>query len=494
MRDWDRARGRQAWVLCVVGVAQLMVVLDATIVNIALPSAQHDLGFDDGGRQWVVTAYALAFGSLLLLAGRLSDLFGRRAVFLAGLAGFAAASLLGGSAPNFKVLVCARALQGVSGALLAPAALSILTTTFTGARERSRAFAIYGAIAGAGGAGGLLLGGVLTEYLTWRWCLFVNVFLAAFAAAGALVFLSGRPRGLWTAQRPRLDLPGTLAVSAALFFVVYGFSNADTAGWRSSSTWSPLAAGGVLLVAFVWWQTRSEHPLLPLRVLADRNRAASFLSFLITSGGMFGVFLFLTYYLQLSLNYSPVKTGLAFLPLVLVLMVTAQVAMIVLLPRTGPKPLVPTGMALSAAAMLWFGRLDATSTYAAHLLPPLLVMGLGLGLIFAPAMTMATQGVDPDDAGVASAMVNTTQQIGGSVSTALLNTLATSATAAYLVGRPNTAQVVVDAQMHGFAVAYWWAGGFFAAGAVVSVLLYPRRAASAETAGERDPESEPAFA
>lgn len=493
MNDEDSPRRNHIWVLCIVGVAQLMVVLDATIVNIALPSAQLDLGFDDGQRQWIVTAYALAFGSLLLLAGRLSDVIGRRTAFLAGLVGFAAASVLGGAAPDFDVLVTARALQGASGALLAPAALSILTTTFTEPRERGRAFAVYGAVAGAGGAMGLLLGGLLTEYLSWRWCLFVNVFLAAFAVAGALVFLKAKRTEHWVAHKPKLDLPGTFAGCGALFAIVNGFFNAEEYGWQSPSTWMPLLIGMGLAVTFVWWQTRSPHPLLPLRVLADRHRAASFISFMITSAGMFGVFLFLTYYLQLSLSYTPVRTGLAFLPLVIVLMATAQVAMIVLLPKYGPKRLVPAGMLLSAIGMFWFTTLGTNSGYALHLLPPLLLLGLGLGLIFAPAMTLATYGVDPDDTGVASAMVNTTQQVGGSISTALLNTLATAAAASYLVGRPNTAQVVADSQLHGFAVAYWWAGGFFVAGAVISLLVYPRWVPLVEVDEESGAEPEPAF-
>ena len=476
-----RKAGHHMWILCIVGTAQLMVVLDATIVNIALPSAQKDLGFNDGNRQWIVTAYALAFGSLLLLGGRLSDLFGRKTAFLVGLVGFAAASALGGAAANFEVLVTARALQGMFGALLAPAALSILTTTFTEPGERNRAFAIYGAIAGAGGAVGLLLGGLLTEYLNWRWCLFVNLIFAAFAFAGAMVFLHDREPG----QRPKLDLPGTVMVCAGLFGIVYGFSNAETHGWSAPSTWVFLLVGGILLILFAWWQSKASHPLLPLRVLTDRNRGASFIAFLITSAGLFGVFLFLTYYLQLSLNYSPVKTGLAFLPMVIALMISAQIATIMLLPRIGPKPLVPTGMALGAIGLVWLTRLDANSTYAAHILPPLLVMGLGLGLIFAPAMTMATLGVEPHDAGVASALVNTAQQVGGSVGTALLNTLATSAAAAYLASRPHTAQNVAQSQLHSYATAYWWSAAFFAAGTIITVLLYRRGAPTVDPNAEQ---------
>lgn len=272
-------RHEHRWlILGVVGTAQLMVVLDATIVNIALPSAQQDLGFSDGNRQWVVTAYALAFGSLLLLGGRIADLVGRKVVFLAGLAGFALASALGGAATSFTMLVVARALQGVFGALLAPAALSLLTTTFTDPKERAKAFGVYGAIAGAGGAVGLLLGGVLTEYLDWRWCLYVNLIFAAVAMlGGARLLHGGRP-----ADRPKLDVPGTLLVSAGLFCIVYGFSNAETHAWSDVDTWGFLVVGAVLVAAFAWWQTRAEHPLLPLRVVLDRDRGASFLAMFIS--------------------------------------------------------------------------------------------------------------------------------------------------------------------------------------------------------------------
>jgi EmrB/QacA subfamily drug resistance transporter len=456
------------WVLGVIGLAQLMVVLDATIVNIALPSAQTDLGFTNGNRQWIVTAYALAFGSLLLLGGRLADLIGRKTVFLTGLVGFAIASAIGGAAPNFGVLVTARALQGMFGALLAPAALSLLTTTFTDAKERAKAFGIYGAIAGAGGAVGLLLGGVLTEYLDWRWCLYVNLIFAAIAFIGGIRLLQGGT----LPDRPKLDIPGTALVSAGLFCIVYGFSNAETHHWGSVQTWGFLVAGAVLLLAFVLWQRRAVHPLLPLRVVTDRDRGASFLAMFISGAGMFGVFLFLTYYLQQSLRYSPVTTGLAFLPMIAVMVVTSVTTTNVLVPRFGAKPIVPTGMALAGIAMVWLTALDLNSTYAAHVLPPLLVMGLGLGSIFATAMNLATAGVQARDAGVASAMVNTSQQVGGSVGTSLLNTLATSAATSYLVGKQHTPAAAAQAQLHSYSTAYWWSAAFFAVGVVVTFVLY----------------------
>jgi EmrB/QacA subfamily drug resistance transporter len=463
--------GRQdhRWlVLAVIAVAQLMVVLDATVVNIALPSAQKALGFSDGNRQWIVTAYSLAFGSLLLLGGRLADLIGRRLVFLVGVAGFAGASALAGAAGNFEVLVTGRALQGLFGALLAPAALSLLNTTFTDPKERGTAFGVFGAIGGAGGGVGLLLGGLLTEHFSWRWTLYVNLVFAVLAFAGALAFLrKGGPT-----ERPRLDLPGTLLVTTGLFGLVYGFSNAETHHWGSPMTWGFLAGAGVLLAVFTWWQTRVAHPLLPLRVLLDRDRGASFVVLAISGAGIFGVFLFLTYYLQLSLHYSPVETGLAFLPLIGAMIVTAQLATTSLLPRFGPRPVVPLGLALAAGAMVWLAPLGLNSSYAGAVLPPLLLLGAGIGIALPPAMSVATSGVGEEDAGVASAAVNTMQQVGGSVGTALLNTLAASAASGYLAGRKATEQAVAQSQLHGYTTAYWWAAGFFVAGVLIAVVLH----------------------
>ncbi|MFF4394202.1 MFS transporter [Streptomyces sp. NPDC001480] len=459
------------WILAVVALAQLMVVLDATIVNIALPSAQADLGFSDGNRQWIVTAYALAFASLLLLGGRIADLFGRKTAFLIGVVGFAAVSALGGAANGFAMLVTARALQGAFGALLAPAALSLLNTTFTDARERARAFSVYGAIAGAGGAVGLLLGGVLTDALDWRWTLYVNVAIAVLAFAGGQALLVNHR----DAANSKLDVPGTVLVAAGLFFVVYGFSNAETHDWGSPLTWGFLIAGGVLLAAFTWWQTRAAHPLLPLRILTDRNRAASFLAVLISGAGMFGVFLFLTYYLQLNLGFSPTKTGVAFLPMVGALMVTAQLGTTVLVPRLGPKAVVPLGFAVAAAGMAWLTGIGVGSHYLSAVLPQLVVTGIGLGLVMPPAMQLATGGVAAEDAGVASATVNAMQQVGGSVGTALLNTLAASAATDYLSGR-NAASKLVQAQatIESYTTAFWWSAGFFAAGALICFLVFRR--------------------
>ncbi|MFD4524356.1 MFS transporter [Streptomyces sp. NPDC058470] len=459
------------WILAIIGIAQLMVVLDATIVNIALPSAQADLGFSDGNRQWIVTAYSLAFASLLLLGGRIADLFGRKPAFLIGVSGFAAASVLGGASTSFGMLVTARALQGIFGALLAPAALSLLNTTFTEAKDRAKAFSVFGAIAGAGGALGLLLGGVLTDALDWRWTLYVNLIFAIIAFVGGWVLLNNHR----DAANSKLDLPGTLLVSSGLFALVYGFSNAETHDWSSPATWGFLAAGGVLLAAFARWQTRAKHPLLPLRVLLDRNRAASFIAILITGAGMFGVFLFLTYYLQLNLGFSPTKTGLSFLPMMAALMIMAQVSTTILVPRVGPKVVIPAGFAIAAIAMAWLTGIGVGSSYTTAVLPQLILIGVGLGIVMPPAMSLATIGIAAEDAGVASATVNTMQQVGGSIGTALLNTLAASAATSYLAGR-NPADKLVQAQatIESYTTAFWWSAGFFAAGAVITFLLYRR--------------------
>ncbi|MDQ1580656.1 MAG: hypothetical protein QOD05_1431 [Microbacteriaceae bacterium] len=450
-----------------------MVVLDSTVVNIALPAAQTDLGFSNGERQWIITGYSLAFGSLLLLGGRLSDLIGRKRTFIIGLIGFAAASALGGAATSFGMLVGARALQGAFGALLAPTALAVLTTTFTVPKERARAFGVFGAIAGAGGAVGLLLGGFLTQNFDWRWNLYINVFIAIFGIIGAAIFVTSVKR---TGPRPKLDVPGTLLVSAALFSLVYGFSNAETDGWGSALTWGFLAAAGVLLVAFALWQRRAAHPLLPLSIILDRNRGAAFSSVLIAGAGMFGIFLFVTYYLQISLHYSPIQTGLAFLPMIAMLITAAQLSTNIFVPRFGPKIMVPFGMILAAIGMVYLTHLDLNSTYAADVLPPLMILGFGMGSIMPASMQTATLGVDRRFAGVASAMVNTSQQVGGSIGTALLNTLAATTATDYVASHlPPSAAVAAQAAVHSYATAYWWGAGFFAFGAVLAALLFRRR-------------------
>lgn len=472
-------------ILGVIGIAQLMVVLDATIVNIALPSAQEALGFSNENRQWIITAYALAFGSLLLLGGKLGDLFGRKRVFIAGLVGFAGASALGGVADSFGMLVAARALQGAFGALLAPAALSLLTTTFTDPGERAKAFGIYGAIAGGGGAVGLLLGGVLTEYLSWRWCLYVNLAFAIPAALGAARLLTLTPRA---AERPSIDLPGVLTAVGGLFLLVFGFSRAETDGWEAALTIGSLVGAAVLLIAFVAIERRSKQPLLPLGIVLDRARGGSFIAVLLSGAGMFAIFLFLTYYLQQNLGMSPIETGLAFLPMIACLVVAAAVSTTRLLPKVGPRPLVVTGMLLAAAAMVALTGLTVDSTYAGHVLPALLPMGLGMGLVMSPSMQTATLGVAPKDAGVASATVNTSQQVGGSVGTALLSTLAASAVTSSVGSQAPTPDVLAAAAVDGYTTAFAWAAGIFLLGAFLTAVLLPSGAV------EHDPNAEPVLA
>ena len=464
---------RRRWlVLALVGLAQLMIVLDITIMNIALPSAQKALHFSNVDRQWVITAYALAFGSLLLFGGRLGDRFGRKVTFLTGLIGFAVASAVGGASINFTMLVTARACQGAFGALLAPAALSLLTTTFTDPRERGRAFGVYGAIAGGGGLVGLLLGGLLTEYLDWRWCLYVNLFFAGIATVGAAILLPRQRRN----EQAHLDPFGVLTVSGAMFCLVYGFSNAATHNWHTPSTWGFLAAGAILLAVFVAWQARAPHPLLPLRVVLDRNRGGAYLAVFVTGAGMFGIFLFLTYYLQTILGYSPVKTGVAFLPTIAMVMLFAQISNVFLMPRIGPKALVGFGMLIAAAGMAWLTRIGVYSSYVSAVLGPIMVSGVGIGLSMPPSMNTGTFGVAPYDAGVASATLNVGQQLGGSIGTALLNTIATSAAASYVAGNlsravatsPQARQALAaTAAVNGYTTAFWWTAGIFAGGGIV---------------------------
>jgi EmrB/QacA subfamily drug resistance transporter len=446
-----------------------MVALDATVINIALPRAQVDLNFSSANRQWLITAYALAFGSLMFLGGRLSDLWGRRNALIVGLVGFALASAVGGAAQTFGVLVTARAVQGVFGALLAPAALAALTTTFREPKERAKAFAIFGAVGGSGAAIGLLLGGALTQWESWRWCLTINVFFAALSLIGVLLFVeSGRGE-----QRTHLDLVGSLLGSAGLFALVFGLGRAVTTGWGNLDTWMSLVIGAVLIVFFVMWQNRSKFPLLPLRIVKNRTRGGSLIALFITSIGIFSISLFLAYYLQNTLNYSPMKTGILFLPLVGALTFSASLASARLLALVGPRPLVPVGMLLGMMGMILFTKLPANSDYFGHVLPGLVVTGLGLGLIFAPSTASATAGIEPRDAGAASAMVNTAQQIGGSMGTALLNTIAVITARRMACGANGTlnCHITTPATIHGYSVAFWWAAAFFGVGAVVTFFM-----------------------
>jgi len=469
----ERQHANRWWVLAIVAAAQLMVILDATVVNIALPEAQKALGFTDAARQWVVTGYALAFGGLLLLGGRLGDIFGRRNIFLLGLVGFGVFSALGGAAPNYAILVTARAGQGVFGALLAPATLALLTVTFTNPTERAKAFGIFGGLAGGGGAIGLILGGVLTDQLSWRYTLYVNLLIAVpVLFAGLRLLAKDRPT-----EAPGHDIFGTVAVTGGLFSLVYGFSNAQTNGWGDTWTMVWIAVGFVLIGVFGLIETRIAHPLLPLRVLADRNRSSSLISMLLAGAALFGVFLFLTYYMQTGLLYSPTKTGFAFLPMILGLGITIQLGG-ALLTRVGARPLVPVGMLLAAAGMLLFTRLELDSSYLTAVMPGLFVTGLGLGLIFAPSIQGAISGLTNQDSTVGSALVTTMQQIGGSIGIAVFSTLFASTASDYAADHAAGASspaaqaaLAGKAAIEGYSTVYVWSAAIFLLGAVLAAVL-----------------------
>lgn len=461
---------RRHWAaLAFIATAQLMIALDATIVNIALPTAQRSLHIAAADRQWAITAYTLAFGGLLLIGGRIADLAGRRRTFVVALAGFAAASALGGAATGLGTLVAARALQGAFGAVLAPTTLSLLAVTFTETRERAKAFAIYGAIAGSGGALGLILGGVLAENLSWRWCLYVNVPIAVIAAVGAYRTVAAAP----SPHRPRLDVPGALLVTAGLVAIVYGCGRAATHGWAALSVSGPLLGGLVLLAAFAVAQTRSTAALLPPRILRSRDRVGAYAAVALAVAGMYGLFIFLTYYLQTVLRYPPVTTGLAFLPMSASVLVGSGAIASRLLPRVPPRLLITPGLLVAATGMLLLTGLSPDGGYVTRVLPAEILLGLGMGCVFTPAFSVATQGVQPRDTGVASAVVTTSQQVGGSIGTALLNTVAASATAGYLAAHPGVH--LPPALVHGYATAAGYGAAIFTLGAVLAAVLITAR-------------------
>lgn len=460
------------WVaLGVIAIAQLMVVLDATIVNIALPQAKADLGITTADQQWVVTAYTLTFGGLLLLGGRIADYWGRKRTFLVGALGFAVASALGGVAQNGLTLFGARALQGTFGALLAPASLALLTVLFTEAKERAKAFAVYGAIAGGGSAVGLVLGGVLTEYANWRWCLLVNIPVAVIALALAIPLVpESRAHGDTT-----YDVPGAVVVTLGLASIVYGFTKAARDGWDATPTITFVTAGVILIAMFVLIEQRTKNPLLPLRIVLDRNRGGAYLSSLLVGVGLFGSFLFMTLYLQSVLGYSPLRAGLALLPVTAGVLISAGVSSN-LLPRLGPKPLMIVGPILAAVGIFMLRFIGVDTSYWTLLLPSELLLGLGLGFTFVPLSSLALVGVPHHDAGAASATLNATQQVGASLGTALLNTIATSAIAAYIAShlvpnQPPSQQVQLEAQVAGYSSAFTWAAGLILSAAVITAVF-----------------------
>lgn len=441
--------GRSGWALAVIAVAQLMIVLDASVVIVALPSAQHALGISVADRQWVMTAYTLAFGTLLLLGGRIADYLGRRRTFVVGLLGFALASALGGLAPTSGMLFGARAVQGAFAAVMAPSALSLLTTTFTEPRARARAFGVYGAVAGSGAALGLVLGGTLTQFASWRWTLLVNVPIAVLAALAARRVLTESR----APSRARYDLTGAATVTGALFLLVYGFTTAGTSGWTAPTTLALLAGAVAALGLFVAVEMRAANPLLPLRVVLDANRGGAFLASLLVGAALLGTFLFCTYYFQGTLGYSALWTGFAFLPFSAGIIGGASLASRVL-PRVGPRTLMTVGLLVAAGGLSWLTRLHVGSDYVSLVLPAEVLISVGMGVTFVPMSSTALVGVETADAGVASALVNTTQQVGSSLGIALLNTVAATASSTFALAHRGLPDVGRLAAVHGYTVGF----------------------------------------
>lgn len=470
--------------LFVLLIANFMNLIDVTIVNVALPSMQADLGFSDDTRGWVVTAYLLAFGSLLLLGGRLADAFGRKNVFvvgLVGLVGFAVASAVAGAAPGVETLIAARAVQGGFAAVMAPAALSLITVIFTDLKELNKAFAIFGAVAGSSSAVGLLLGGVLTDYATWRWTMYVNVAFAAVGIVGALALLhnSAEP------DKPRLSVPSTILGTAGIFGLVFGASKAETDGWDAGITLTSLVVGALLLIVFVAFQRIDRHPLVPMRVVADRNRGAGLLTLLLGQAGVFALFLFLTYYFQGVLGYSPVRTGLAFLPMMVTVAVVATLTQSVLVKHLSMRAIVAGGLTIGGAGAALLTGADASSHYASWVLLGLVLAGAGIGSAIVSAVALAQMGVEARDAGAAGALNNVAQQLGAALGIAVISTFVSTANSSYLADHGSAA--VVDATVHGFTVGYWWAAGAFWAGAVLAGALVRGGTRSHQESGQPEP-------
>jgi EmrB/QacA subfamily drug resistance transporter len=452
--------------LAVIAVAQLMVVLDASVVIIALPSAQRSLHISVANRQWMLTAYTLAFAGLLLLGGRIADYMGRKRMFVISLIGFAAASALGGLAQNAAMLFGARALQGAFAAVMAPSALSLLTVAFTEPKERARAFAVYGGIAGGGAAIGLILGGALTQYASWRWTLLINVPIAIAAAFAAwrVVTESRSP------VRHGYDIPGAITVTGGLLALVYAFTKAGSDGWGSSTTVIFFTLAVAFLGSFVLIERRAAHPLLPLRIVLDRNRGGSFLASLLVGTAMLGTFLSLTFYFQGTLHYSAMKSGFAFVPFSVGIIAGATLASR-LLPRFGPRFVLSGGLVLAALGLAILSLISVSSSYVNLVLPAEVIVSLGMGLSFVVLSSTALLGVHPEDAGVASAMVNATQQTGGSLGAALINTIAATATASYLATHGSSLQAQTAGAVHGYTTAFTFSAIVLLAAALCAFTL-----------------------
>lgn len=458
---------RRWWALAVLASAQLMVILDATVVTIALPFAQKDLGISEGDKQWALTAYTLIFGGLLLLGGRMADYLGRRRIFLIGLVGFAAASALAGLAQDGLQLFLGRGLQGAFAALLAPSALSLLSVTFTDVKERARAFAVFAGISAGGVAFGLIVGGALTEYVSWRWTLLMNTPVAIVALLGALAVIV---RDVPVPRVGGYDLPGAVTVTLGLVSIVYGFSRAAEDGWLAGSTLGLLGVGFALLIAFVVIEARTANPLLPLRIPGEINRGGALLAALLIPIAMFAMFLFLSFYYQNTLGYSPLKAGIAFLPFPVGIAVSAGVTS-ALMPKLGPRPLMVVGALLGTVGLLWLAQLGYGDGYALSVLPAQLLIALGMGPLFVGMQAVALHQVDAEDSGVASALLNAAQQVGGAVGTALLTTLSVQAAKDYAAENPTVDHLLERASIHSYDVAFYVGAGFFLVAAVVIAVM-----------------------
>jgi EmrB/QacA subfamily drug resistance transporter len=467
---------RRWFALVVIAIAQLMVVLDASIVNIALPHAALSLHIQAKNYQWAITAYTLTFGGFLLLGGRIGDYLGRKKAFVIGLIGFAVVSFIGGLSVNQQMLFGARALQGVFGALLAPAALSLISVTFTDSKERATAFGVYGALSGVGAAIGLIAGGLLTQYLSWRWCMFVNTPMAVIALSLAIPNIKESK----VDGHPHYDVPGALSATAGMIAVVYGVTQAATDGWGSTSAYPFIILGLALIAVFFAIESRVKAPLLPLRLLSNRVRAGSYLSQILVTVGLYGMFLFMTFYFQDIHGYSSVRTGVLFLPFSIGVIISAVVAS-KFLPKFGPRPLATGGLVMGAAGLFYLSFITPTSGYISSVLPAMVITSLGLGFVFVPVAATALFNVASNDSGAASAVLTTSQQLGGSFGTSIQSTIAVSSATAFgaeylLNARTHHTKVAISkvalqgmAQVHGYDVAYRFGAGVML---VAAILFY----------------------
>ncbi|HEY5112070.1 MAG TPA: MFS transporter [Acidimicrobiales bacterium] len=451
--------------LAVISGAQLMIVLDATVVNVALPTIHHALHFSRANLEWLITAYALTFGGLLLFGGRTGDLYGKRKMFMIGITIFAVSSLLGGFATDSIWLIITRGMQGIGGAIAAPTALSLIATNFPEGRERNRAMGVYAAMSGAGGAVGLLLGGILTSYVSWRWIFFINVPIAAL-----VLFLAPRALNESKSTSGHLDIPGAITATGGMLALVYGLSNVSSHSWTSTSTLLSLAVSVLLLTAFGFVERRSKEPLMPLSIFKNRNRSASYAMMLVIGIAMFSMFYFLSQYLQNVLGWSPIRTGVGFLPMTAGIIVAATLVSR-FIGRVGIRIPLLVGPAFATIGMLWMSRITVTSSYL-DVLGPLIIIALGMGFTFVPITLTAVSGVRPHEAGLASALLNTMQQVGGALGLAVLATVAIDASNSKLASLHQTTTLALKiATTHGYTTAFMVSAGIAFLGLLISIVF-----------------------